>query len=218
MTWMYSYLIWNIGPPSLMFHRHKVPLFHSKAFFILLIYRLIRVLAIHSIVSVVPILGCPQWLLLSLFIKHDHTSKCGVAWFIMLLAIPNLLCSSDWLTHSRASLSLKCKCSAHFGLFTMITIFLFIKHNHAPKCGVTWFIIKELTKSCISKFLSRIILCLAMCILPTLIKRFSSVILVLDYKSAMNLPLVKIILFKYMLSPNFLETIQSSRHASHSLQ
>jgi hypothetical protein len=27
MTCMHSYLIWNIGPLSLMFHRHKVSLF-----------------------------------------------------------------------------------------------------------------------------------------------------------------------------------------------
>jgi hypothetical protein len=27
MTCMHSYLIWNIGPPSLIFHRHRVPLF-----------------------------------------------------------------------------------------------------------------------------------------------------------------------------------------------
>jgi hypothetical protein len=34
----------------------------------------------------------------------------------------------------------------------------------------------------------------------------------------MNLPPVETILFKYMLSSVFIETIQSSRHASHSLQ
>ena len=27
MTCMHSYLIWNIGPPTLMSHHHKVPLF-----------------------------------------------------------------------------------------------------------------------------------------------------------------------------------------------
>jgi hypothetical protein len=41
------------------------------------------VLATHKAVSVVPILSCPWWLLLLLFIKHDCAPKCGVAWFIM---------------------------------------------------------------------------------------------------------------------------------------
>jgi hypothetical protein len=39
-----------------------------------------------------------------------------------------------------------------------------------------------------------------------------------DDQPVMNLPPVETILFKYMLSPVFTETIQSSRHASHSLQ
>jgi hypothetical protein len=30
-----------------------------------------------------PIPGCPQWLLLSLFIKPDHAPKCVVVWFII---------------------------------------------------------------------------------------------------------------------------------------
>jgi hypothetical protein len=36
---------------------------------------LIHVLAIHSAVSAVPILGCPRRLLLSLFIKLDHAPQ-----------------------------------------------------------------------------------------------------------------------------------------------
>jgi hypothetical protein len=39
-----------------------------------------------------------------------------------------------------------------------------------------------------------------------------------DDQPVMNLPPVETILFKYMLSSVFIETIQSSRHASHSLQ
>jgi len=32
MTYMHPYLIWNIGPPSLMIHRHRVPLFAFQSF------------------------------------------------------------------------------------------------------------------------------------------------------------------------------------------
>jgi hypothetical protein len=54
-----------------------------KAFFILSMYWFIRVLAFHSDVSAVSIVGCPWRLLLSLLLKLDHASKCGVARFIM---------------------------------------------------------------------------------------------------------------------------------------
>jgi len=50
-----------------------------KAFFIFSMYWLIRVLAFHSDVSVVPILGCLRRSLLSVVLKLDHASKCGVA-------------------------------------------------------------------------------------------------------------------------------------------
>jgi hypothetical protein len=56
---------------------------HSKAFYVLSMHWLLHVLAIHSVVNAMPILGCPRWLLLSLFIKLDSTPKYGVAWFIM---------------------------------------------------------------------------------------------------------------------------------------
>jgi len=56
---------------------------HSKAFFVLSMHWLICVLAFHSNASTMPILGCPRWLLLSLFIKLDSASKCGVVWFII---------------------------------------------------------------------------------------------------------------------------------------
>jgi hypothetical protein len=39
-----------------------------------------------------------------------------------------------------------------------------------------------------------------------------------DCQPVINLPQVEAILFKYMISPVFMEIIQSSRHASHSLQ
>ena len=60
---MHPYLIRNIGPPSSMFHHHRVPLFAFQSF----------------------------------------------------------ICPSHVLTHSCASLPLKCKCSAHLGLSTTIT-------------------------------------------------------------------------------------------------
>jgi len=104
-----------------MFHCHRVPLFVIQSLLCFLMYWLIRVLASHSAVSVVLILGCPRQLLLSLFIKHDH----------------------------------------------------------APKCGAAWFIMKELNKSFICWILSRIVLWLVVCILPIPIKRFSNVVLIL---------------------------------------
>ena len=66
--------------------------------------------------------------------------------------------------------------------------------------------------------LLRIVLSLIVRIVPTLVKRFSIVDLILDCQSVMNLSPVETTLFKYMLSLVFLETIKSSRHASHNLQ
>ena len=64
---MHPYMIWNIGPPlrCSIFTGCLCLLF--KAFFILSMYWLIRVLPFHSDVSAMPILGCPRWLLLSIF-------------------------------------------------------------------------------------------------------------------------------------------------------
>jgi hypothetical protein len=103
---------------------------HSKAFFVLSMHWLIHVLAIHSAINAVPILGCMRRLLLSLFIKLDSTHKCGVVWFI----------------------------------------------------------IKKLNQSFLFWILLRIVLWLDVYLLPIHIKRFSSVHLVLDCKSVMNLP------------------------------
>jgi hypothetical protein len=68
---------------------------------------------------------------------------------------------------------------------------LFIKLDYALKYGVAWFIIKELNKSFISWILSRIVLWLVVRILPIIIKKFSSVDLILNCQSAMKLPLVE---------------------------
>jgi len=70
-------------PPSLMLHHHRVPLFAFQSLLCSSVYWLIRVLAIHSVVSAVSILGYPRRLLLSLFIKLDNAPKYGIAWFIM---------------------------------------------------------------------------------------------------------------------------------------
>jgi hypothetical protein len=145
MTCMHPYLIWNIGPPSLMFHRHRVPLFAFRSLLCSFDALVHSCASHHSIVNAVPILGYRRWLLLSLFIKLDYAPKCGVAWFIM--------------------------------------------------------------KDFISWFLPRIVfdwLC-ASCQHPS---RWS-----INHELVSNWN----ILFKYMLSSTFLETIKSSRHASHSL-
>jgi hypothetical protein len=75
MTCMHSYLIWNISPSSLMFHRQKVPLCAFQS------------LLCPSDLPAYPCAshpfsckcraypGCPRWLLLSLFIKHDHAPQ-----------------------------------------------------------------------------------------------------------------------------------------------
>ena len=149
MTCMHPYLIWNIGPPSLMFHYHRVPCLLSKTFFVLSMYWPVHVLVIHSTVNATPILGCLRLLLVSSFIKLDNP----------------------------------------------------------PKCGVDWFIMNKLNQSFIFWILLRIVLSLIVRIVPTLIKRFSIVDLILDFQSIMNLPLVETSLFKYMLSSFFLEII-----------
>jgi len=80
---MHPYLIWNIGPPFLMFHRHRVPLFSFQSLLCSFDALAHSWASHHSVVTAVPILGCLRWLLLSLFIKLDSAPKCGVAWFIM---------------------------------------------------------------------------------------------------------------------------------------
>jgi len=83
MTCMHPYLMWNIGYPLGWSIVIGCLCLLTKAFFALPMYWLIRMLAFHSNVSVVPILGCLRRLLLLWFIKLDSAPKCGVAWFIM---------------------------------------------------------------------------------------------------------------------------------------
>ena len=67
------------SPPSLMLHRHRVPLFAFQS--ILCSFHAVAYSYDnhHSIVSAVPILGCLRQLLLALFIKLDPAPKCGAA-------------------------------------------------------------------------------------------------------------------------------------------
>ena len=103
MTCMHPYLMWNIGPPLWWSIVIGCLYLLTKAFLALPMYWLIRLLAFHSNVSVVPISGCLRRLLLSLFIKLDNAPKCGVAGFIMKDFISFGFfweLSSDWLCAS----------------------------------------------------------------------------------------------------------------------
>jgi len=75
--------MWNIGPPLWWSIVIGCLCLHSKALLVLSMHWLIHVLAIHSVVNAVHILGYLRRLLLLLFIKLDSAPKCGVAWFIM---------------------------------------------------------------------------------------------------------------------------------------
>jgi hypothetical protein len=68
-----------------------------------------------------------------------------------------------------------------------LLLLLFIKLDNASKCGVAWFIMKELNKSFISRILSRLVLWLVVCILSIPIKRFSNFDLLLDFQLTTNL-------------------------------
>ena len=83
MICMHPYLIWNISPPSLLIHRHKVPLFAFQSLLCTFDALAHSCASHHSTVNAVPVLGYLRWLLLWLFIKLDNAPKCGVAWFIM---------------------------------------------------------------------------------------------------------------------------------------
>ena len=61
-----------------------------------------------------------------------------------------------------------------------LLLLLFIKPNYAPKCGISCFIMKEFNKSFTSWIISKTAIWLALCILPTIIKRFYGVGLILD--------------------------------------
>ena len=77
------------------------PCLYPKAFFVLPMHWLIHVLAIHSAVNAVPILGCLWQLLLASFIKLDPAPMCGVARFILKKICSSSIFSQelsfDWL-------------------------------------------------------------------------------------------------------------------------
>jgi hypothetical protein len=69
---------------------------------------------------------------------------------VPLFTIQNLLSFSDSPAHSSllyVNPPLKCKCSIYPRCPWWLLLSLFIKSNHAPKCGFAWFIIKEINKS-----------------------------------------------------------------------
>jgi hypothetical protein len=138
---------------------------------------------------------------------------------VPLFVIQSFLYSFNVLAHSCASLPLRCKCSAYRGLSVTITTLV---ASQAWPCFQVWCcsIHREgvWTNRSSPRFSQELYfdwLCL-FCQHPS--RGFLVFNLILDCQSIMDLHPVNTILFKYMLSSVFLETIQSSRHASHSLQ
>jgi hypothetical protein len=144
---MHPFLIRNIGPPSSMIHRHRVPLFAFQSF----------------------------------------------------------IGSFDALDHSCASHPLSCKCSAHPGLSSTVTALVVYRAWLCPQ--VRCCLIHHEGFSLLDSSENY-----------PLIDCVHHANTHQDCQPVMNLPKVETILFKYMLSPVFMEIIQSSRHASHSLQ
>jgi len=144
---MHPYLIRNIGPPSSMFHHHRVPLFAFQSF----------------------------------------------------------ICPSHVLTHSCASHPLSCKCSAHPRLSMTITALAVYQAWLCPQVRCCLIHHEGFSLLDSSKNYP-----LIGCVHHANTHH--------DCQSVMNLPQAETILFKYMLSLVFMEIIQSSRHASHSLQ
>jgi len=129
-----------------MIHCHRVPLFAFQSFLCSFDALAYSCASHHSTVNAVPILGCLQRLLLSLFIKLDSA--------------PKVWC-----------------CFIHYEGFSLLD-----SSENYPLIG---------------------------CAHHTNTHQ--------DCQSVMNLLPAETLLFKYMLSSTFLETIKSSRHASHSL-
>jgi len=146
MTCMHPYLIWNIGPPSLMLHRYRVPLF----------------------------------------------------------AFQSLLCFFNVLAHSCGSHLLSYKCSAYLRLSKMITA---LAVYQAWLCPQVWCCLIHHEEFYLLDSLENY----------SLIDCAHHANTHQDCQPVMNLPPVETILFKYMLSSTLLETIKSSKHASHSL-
>jgi len=132
----------------------------------------------------------------SLFDVHRHR--------VPLFAFRSLFCSFDALAHSCASDPLVVNAMPILGFPWWLLLSLFIKLDHAPKCGVTWFIMKDF----ISWILLRIIIWLVVCIMPTPIKMVNQSWTCLQLKHTLQV---------YMVI-NLHGTVKSSGHASHTLQ
>jgi len=86
---------------------------------------------------------------------------------VPLFAFQSLLCSFDVLAYLRASLPLKCKCSAHPRLSTMITA---LAVYQAWQCPQVWCCLIHHEGFYLLWIFLRIILWLIVCIMPTPIK------------------------------------------------
>jgi hypothetical protein len=124
---------------------------------------------------------------------------------VPLFAFQSFICSFDALAHSCASHPLSCKCSAHPGLSTTITALAVYQAWPCPQVWCCLIHHEEFSLLDSSENYP-----LIDCVPHANTHQ--------DCHPVINLPQVETILFKYMLSPVFIETIQSSRHASHSLQ
>jgi len=126
---------------------------------------------------------------------------------VPLFANQILLCSSHVLAHSYASLPLKCKCSAHLGLSTTITALVVYQAWLCPQVWCCLIHHEGLNRSFILCIILRIVIALIMRIVPTPSWLSISHKLASSWNNTLQV----------MLSPVFMEIIQSSRHASHSL-
>jgi magnesium-transporting ATPase (P-type) len=127
---------------------------------------------------------------------------------VPLFAFQSFICSFDALAHSCASHPLSCKWSAHPGLSMTITALVVYQ---AWLCPLVWCCLihhEDLNRSFILCIILRIVLSLIVRIVPIPSRLSTSHKLASSWNNTLQV----------MLSPVFMEIIQSSRHASHSLQ
>jgi hypothetical protein len=127
---------------------------------------------------------------------------------VPLFAFQSFICSFDALAHSCASHPLSCKWSAHPGLSMTITALVVYQ---AWLCPLVWCCLihhEDLNRSFILCIILRVVLSLIVRIVPIPSRLSTSHKLASSWNNTLQV----------MLSPVFMEIIQSSRHASHSLQ
>jgi hypothetical protein len=127
---------------------------------------------------------------------------------VPLFAFQSFICPSHVLTHSCASHPLSCKCSAQSRLSMTITA---LAVYQAWLCPLVWCCLihhEDLNRSFILCIILRIVIALIVRIVPTPSWLSISHKLASSWNNTLQV----------MLSPVFMEIIQSSRHASHSLQ